>query len=68
MYMCCENTDRSSFDNGHTQCCARRRHHGSERPIFLSKKKQIESLEKQLAGMKEQMEDLEMYISELKTG
>lgn len=36
------------------------------KPHFLSKKKKVEMLQKHVDGLKEQIEDIEAYIAEIK--
>ena len=62
--MCCKNHENTLSPRARNACYDRTCHHT---PGFLSKKKQVQALETQLASMKEQVEDLEEYISELKS-
>ena len=48
---------------GFDACCCPGMGHKSH---FLSKKKKVEMLQKHVDGLKEQIEDIEAYIAELK--
>ena len=66
--MCCHNVQnhiRSGRKGYGDQCCTPGHHHGNF-PGMMSKKKKIKILEEQLAGMREEANDLEELIAELK--